>query len=259
MVYWHHVHVGEVMMRNRTAMVATMVVALLLALGCRLVLAQIGPRYAVEVKQQKGLPGALGKPQQGKLELVGKGVTLIRYAGLNILTVGADAEDYSAAAASHWPAADLLVMSPAVTGRYSGLAPLAALHGLNVVLPEPSGGIAVPPQLRFYPMHTWDSLHLRKGKALLRVTAMPGPPGMTQIAGFVLELGNGRASYRVYISCAPLDDGELDALPGRLPGADLALLPVLAQPAPSLVPLRRRQLAPVALTAAGYAFTAIKR
>lgn len=245
-------------MRNKAGMVATIGVALVLALGCRLVLAQIGPRYVVEVRQQKGGSGTVGKSPQGKLELAGKGLTLIRYDGLNILAVSADAEAYSASAVSQWPAADLLIMSPAVTGRYSGLAPLATRHGLNVVLPESGGGITMPPGPRFYPMHTWDSLHLRKGKALLRVTAMPGAPGMAQVAGFVLELGNGRASYRVYISCAPLDDLELDALPGRLPGADLALLPVLAQPAPRLLPLRRQQLAPVALTPAGYPFTAIK-
>lgn len=243
------------MRRNRGGVGAALVVALLLALGCRLVLAQIGPRYAVELRQQTAVP-AMGK--QGKIELAGKGLTSIRYGGLTILAVGADAEDYSAAAASHWPAADLLIVSPAVTGRYSGLAPLAALHGLNVVLPEPGGEMTMPPGPRFYPMHTWDTLQLRKGQALLRVTAMPGPPGRAQVAGFVLELGHGRASYRVYISCAPLDDGEMDALPERLPGADLAVLPVLAQPAPRLLALRGRQ-APVTLTRAGYAFTATKR
>jgi hypothetical protein len=88
---------------------------------------------------------------------------------------------------------------------------------------------------------------------------MPGAPGTAQVAGFVLELGNARASYRVYLSCAPLADEELQMLPARLPGADLALLPVLAQPAPQLLPLRRRQLAPDLLTPAGYAFTAIRR
>lgn len=251
------------MMRNKTGMAAGIAVALLLALGCRLGLAQIGPRYTVDIMTGKGWQGGSGKAQQGRLELVGKGLTLIRYDGLRILTVGADAEAYSAAAVGDWPQADLLVMSPALTGRYSGLAPLAALHGLNVLLPAPVDGTPVPPGPRFYPMHTWDVLHLRKGKALLRVTAMPGPPGMAQIAGFVLELGAGRTSYRVYISCAPLEDAELEALPARLPGADLALLPVPAEPAPRLLPLQpghqQRQLAPTVLTRAGYAFTAIRR
>jgi hypothetical protein len=251
-------------MRNKYGMAATMAVVIVLALVCRLGLAQIGPRYAVDIKAAPA--GAAARSAQGKVELVGKGLALIRYDGISILTVGADADAYSAAAVHHWPAADLLVVTPAIAGRYSGVAPLASLHGLNVVLPEPVGGTVVPPAPpgkemgpRFYPMQTWDSLHLRKGRASLRVTAMPGAPGTAQVAGFVLELGNARASYRVYLSCAPLADEELQALPARLPGADLALLPVLAQPAPQLLPLRRRQLAPDLLTPAGYAFTAIRR
>jgi len=240
-------------MRNRYGMVAL----LLLALGCPAVLAQIGPRYAVNIK-----PDLRGVAPQGRVELAGPGLALIRYQGLAILAVGADAEAYSAEAARHWPAADLLVITPAGAGRYSGLAPLSALHGLHVVLPEPTAGLTVPPMPvgtgpRWYPMHTWDALHLRKGKTRLRVTAMPGQPGTAQVAGFVLELGNGRASYRLYLSCLPLEDAEWRTLPDRLPGADLALAP--GQQALQLLPLRRLPPTPVVLTPAGYAFSAIRR
>lgn len=239
-------------MRNRVGRAAL----LLLALGCPVVLAQIGPRYAVDIKADPG-----GVAQPGRVELAGPGLALIRYQGLAILAVGADADAYSAEAVQHWPAADVLVMTPASAGRYGGLAPLSALHGLHVVLPEPTAGPTVPPMPvgtgpRWYPMHTWDALHLRKGKTRLRVTAMPGQPGTAHVAGFVLELGNGRASYRLYLSCAPLADADWRTLPDRLPGADLALAP--GPQTLQLLPLRRRA-SPTGLTPAGYAFTAIRR
>lgn len=239
-------------MRNRFGRAAL----LLLALGCPVVLAQIGPRYAVDIKADPG-----GVAQPGRVELAGPGLALIRYQGLAILAVGADADAYSAEAVQHWPAADVLVMTPASAGRYGGLAPLATLHGLHVVLPEPTTDPTVPPMPvgtgpRWYPMHTWDALHLRKGRTRLRVTAMPGQPGTAHVAGFVLELGKGRASYRLYLSCEPLADADWRTLPGRLPGADLALAP--GPQTLQLLPLRRHA-SPTGLTPAGYAFTAIRR
>jgi hypothetical protein len=95
------------------------------------------------------------------------------------------------------------------------------------------------------------------------------------VAGFVLEMGNSRTSYRLYVSCEALAADEIEGLSLRLPGVDLALLP--AREGPQLLPLRRAtqaagkpandadlaadQLAakPAALTVAGYAFRATRR
>lgn len=294
--------------------VAMVLMAALLALVCKAGLAQIGPRYVIDVK----LNGAGGRgaaapgPALGRVQLAGKGLALIRFQGLRLLTVGADADAYSAEAVRDWPAADLVLVTPASAGRYGGLAPLAGLRRLPVVLVEPVAGAAVPPLPplppplsssssatkaggdlgpRYYPMQTWDALHLRKGqgkrtdKTWLRVTAMPGQPGTVDVAGFVLEMGDSLSSYRLYVSCAALTDEEIAGLPQRLPGADLALLP--AGDAPQLVPLRRAARTggkhaggtsdglaagagqvtapapasgrPAALTASGYAFSAIRR
>jgi hypothetical protein len=292
-----------------------MVVAVL-ALVCKAGLAQIGPRYLIDLRQASGAgPAAtVHKSGQGRVQLVGKGLALIRFQGLRLLTVGADADAYSAESVRHWPAVDLVLVTPPNIGRYAGLAPLAALRKLPVILVEPAGGLTVPPLPtssaslsslaslsvsdaapaiagrddgpRYYPMQTWDALHLRMGKGRnkdktwLRVTAMPGQPGTSHVAGFVLEMGDGRASYRLYISCEALEDDEIDSLSQRLPGADLALLP--AGDAPRLLQLQRAAPAvgkgavqsvngfpikPAAepdvklatLTAGGYPFRAIKR
>lgn len=266
-------------------------VAFLLALVCKVGLAQIGPRYVIDVKTAAGV--AIVGAAQGSVQLVGKGLALIRFQGLRLLTVDADADAYSAEAVRDWPAVDLVLVTPASAGRYGGLAPLAGLRGLPVILVEPSASATVPPMPlpsptpgrndgpHYYPMQTWDSLHLRKGrakgkdKAWLRVTAMPGQPGTAHVAGFVLEMGNSRASYRLYVSCEAVADDEIEGLALRLPGVDLVLLP--ARDGPQLLPLRRatpaagkpandaglaaEQLAarPAALTVAGYAFRAIRR
>lgn len=258
-------------------------VAVLLALVCKVGLAQIGPRYVIDVKAAAGV--AIVGPAQGSVQLVGKGLALIRFQGLRLLTVGADADAYSAESVNDWPAVDLVLVTPASVGRYSGLAPLAALRSLPVILVEPGTGATVPPMPspsplplslsqtgadvggpHYYPMQTWDALHLRKGKASgkdqtwLRVTAMPGQPGAAQVAGFVLEMGKGRKSYRLYVGCEALAAGEIEGLQLRLPGVDLALMPALD--GPQLLLLRRAtqpDASPAPLTAAGYTFKAARR
>ena len=249
------------------------IVVALLALGCKVGLAQIGPRYVIEL--EGAAPVAPAAP--GRVQLVGKGLALIHFQGLSILTVGADADAYSAEAVRQWPAADLLLVTPAGSGHYGGVAPLASLGKLPVIMVEPvAAGLASASSRleataadapQFYPMQTWDTLHLRKGKTRLRVTALPGQPGTANVAGFMLEVGNSWASYRLYVSCEQLGADEAGALALRLPGADLALLPDPERQAPLLLALQRaaRPAAgnvaakPAALTEAGHAFRALKR
>ena len=246
-------------MRNRYGLRA-LIVVLLLALGCRMGVAQIGPRYVIELDAAAPVP----QTSAGRVQLAGKGLALIRFQGLDILTVGADADAYSAEAVRNWPQADLLLVTPASAGRYGGLAPLASLGGLPVIVAEPSIASLEPDVAaaapRFYPMQTWDTLHLRKGKTRLRVTALPGQPGTSHVAGFMLDVGNSWASYRLYVSCERVGVDEAGLLAQRLPGADLALLP--AGNTPQLLALRRETAQPgkpATLTAAGLAFRAIRR
>ncbi|WP_373989352.1 hypothetical protein [Duganella sp. BuS-21] len=242
--------------------VRTVAVVALLALACKWGVAQIGPRYVLELPGQAGATVGLA---QGRVQLAGAGQALIRFQGLSILAVQADSEAYSQEAASGWPAADLLLVLPAGAGRYGGLAPLRALRGdVPVIVAEAAdaadAGVAADLAdggPRLYPMQVWNTLELRKQTTRLRVTAMAGAPGTRGVAGFMLEVGNSRSSYRVYVSCA---DDEKATLAQRLPGADLALMP--ARGAPLLLALNRGAPAkaePAALTAAGYAFTALRR
>ena len=249
-------------MRSRPGFRAAARLPLLLALGCQLVLAQVGPRHVIELHGNGNGGGGEAGPAKGQVQLAGKGLALIRFQGLRILTVEADADAYRMDAVRHWPEADLLLLVPASAGRYGGLAPLKALRRMPVIAAEPAGyGVPSPADVpQYYPMQAWDTLALRKHATRLRVTAMPGPPGTAAVAGFMLEVGNRRFSYRVYVSCVALADAQIAGLSQRLPGADLALLPT--RDAPELLALHRSARAagrPAALTVAGYAFTAIKR
>lgn len=243
-------------MRNRHDW-RTMGVVVLLALGCRWSVAQVAPRYVIELHGE-----AAGPAGKGQVTSLGRGLTLISFQGVTVLTVDADAEAYSDDVARAWPAADLLLVTPASSGRYDGLAPVMALRdGLPVVVAEPSDG-ALPRRSggpRLYPMQPWNTLDLRKQKTRLRVTAMPGAARTVAVAGYLLEVGDSRASYRLYLSQAGATEGALQ-LAQRLPGADIALLPGRA--GAQVLALNRGMpsyRAPAALTAAGYAFTALKR
>jgi hypothetical protein len=236
-------------------------VVLLLALVCRWGVAQVGPRYVIELPGSGAAVSAAAS--QGRVQLAGRGLVLIRFQDLTILAVDADAEAYSQDAVHSWPAVDLLLVLPASSGRYDGLAPLSALRdGVPVIVAETAGADAVDVAEaaagpRLYPMQPWNTLDLRKHGARLRVTAMPGQPGTVVVAGYLLEVGNSRASYRLYAGAA---GDEAATLAQRLPGADVALLP--GRDGPQLLALNRGAPVarePAALTTAGYAFKAIRR
>lgn len=254
-----------------------LVVLALLVFGCRLGVAQVGPRYVLALEGAGGAAAAAASAA-GQVQLAGKGLALISFQGLRILALGADAEAYSTEAMAHWPQADLLVLTPAASGRYDGFAPLAARAGLPVIVAaQPHMQAAAPAapasvtqassllpstaKATLYPMQLWDALHLNKGKVRLRVTALPGGAGSMELAGFMLDMGNGRASYRLYLSCLPLAHSEAQALAQRLPGADLALLP--DRQVPQVLALQGQpagnKAAPAALTTAGHHFKPVRR
>lgn len=223
-----------------------------LALGCRVGLAQIGPRYVLEL----AFPARAGAaPAQGTIALRANGMAIIAYHGLRI--VAASTLDAGVAGET---GADLIILAP-VPSDGGAVAPGAG--GVPLVYASadaiPDGA---PPVSRTraprHPMRTWDTLSLRKGEARLRVTAMPGRPGTAATAGFLVEVGTLRANTRIYVSGAPLDEAELADLPRRLPGADLALLP--GAQGPRLAVLRPALPSPGAAPAgAGYTYRLSRR
>ncbi|MYM23644.1 hypothetical protein GTP46_13395 [Duganella sp. FT135W] len=234
--------------------VRAVVVVAVLALACSWGVAQIGPRYVIELRSQGGSTEGMAR---GRVQLAGRGMALVRFQGLSVLTVDADTQSYSDEEARNWPEADLVLVTPPTAGHFFGLGPLMKPPGRPAIVPLAPGETISSKGMQLYPMAAWETLDLRKANTKLRVTAMAGAQGTRGVAGFMLELGNSRSSYRVYVSCA---EDEAAALAQRLPGADLALVP--ARGAPRLLALNRGaplKDVPAVLTAAGYAFTADKR
>jgi hypothetical protein len=246
----------------------------LLALGCRVGLAQIGPRYVLELPApRQGGPA----PERGSIALGPNGLATIRFHGLTVALAGPDGTLPPAGPAAD--PADLAVLLPGAGALPSnGMLPASgAPTGAVRTNPDPDGtAVALvyaeppasearqertPPGVARHPMQAWDTLYLRKGQARLRVTAMQGRPGTVAIAGFMLEIGTLHATCRIYVSGAVLAAGELAALPQRLPGAELALVP--APDGRGLAVLRRaggRDLfLPVAAPDGRYSFALLRR
>lgn len=236
-------------------------VVALLALGCRVGLAQIGPRYVLELPAARHGGAA---PDGGSIALEPDGRATIRFHGLTVALAGREARSPSTgAAAGAAGLADLVVMMPGSVA--AGAARVAAARAVPLVYAQPPASVAGPDALpkmaARHPMRAWDSLYLRKGQARLRVTAMPGRPGTAATAGFMLEIGTFHATCRIYVSGEVLAAGELAALPQRLPGAELVLAP--AGDGQDLVLLRRagerEQFVPEAARQGRYPFALLRR
>lgn len=204
------------------------------ALLCGAALAQGGARHQIVLADESADPGSRvpgGAGGRGSVQLFGDGAALIRVASLALLvgravpagvappdlmllppgaSLQASHNDPRLGAASALPVGAAFARpdkTPVISGDEQALAtvPASAEHG------------------RHYPLRSWDALQLSKGRLRLRLTAMPDPRGGAGPGGYLLDLVRGGASYRIYVS-APMADAELDAIPQRLPGADMVLL-----------------------------------
>jgi L-ascorbate metabolism protein UlaG (beta-lactamase superfamily) len=86
---------------------------------------------------------------------------------------------------------------------------------------------------RTYTLKTWEPVDIEKGRANLRLTAMPGTHGpgplgavLPPVMGSMLDFGNeaGDTRLRMYISGDTLVHDRLREIPRRFPDVDLALL-----------------------------------
>ena len=87
-----------------------------------------------------------------------------------------------------------------------------------------TGGIA---------METWDTVTFKNGQASLRITSMPGKHGppivdvaLPDVMGSMLDFEdvNGQRMMRIYITGDTLIFDDINEIPKRFPGVDLALL-----------------------------------
>lgn len=82
------------------------------------------------------------------------------------------------------------------------------------------------------PLDTWDSVLITRGASTVRVTSMPGQHGpgpvdffLPPVMGSMLDFQTGdHNSFRLYISGDTLIHDDLNEIPKRFPGVDLALI-----------------------------------
>jgi L-ascorbate metabolism protein UlaG (beta-lactamase superfamily) len=187
---------------------------------------------------------------EGDVYFIGNATTLIRFGGLTVLTdpaflhkgehvylghgICARREVEPACQIADLPPIDLIVLSHYHGDHFDDV----AAQELDKNLPIVSTADAVDKlsALGFeqgHPLDTWESLEVRKGDAVLAITAMPAKHSTEEavnellmpVNGHLLEFSrNGDHLYRLYITGDTMLVDGLDEIPRRHPGIDLGLI-----------------------------------
>lgn len=206
-------------------------------------------------RQQRSLllPGggqAADAFSKGVLSFIGNATVLIQYAGFTILTdpnflhkgdyahlgYGLKSQRLTepAMALDQLPPIDLVLLSHLHGDHFDQMVQQQLSRDLPVVTtPHAARELAEMGFTRRFPLDTWDTLTVRKGDAILRITSMParhGPPvlsaALPETMGSMLDFvdSEGRISYRAYITGDTLMHDAISDIPRRYPDVDLALL-----------------------------------
>jgi len=186
---------------------------------------------------------------RGSIFFVGTATVILRYAGFTILTdpnflhqgdhvhlghgLTARRQTNPAIDIEELPSIDLIVLSHMHGDHFDRLAiekldkhlPIVTTHHATKSL-DSKGFRAL------YPLNAWESLTVRKGENLLKITSMPGRHGPNVLAaalppvmGSILEFQTqGKTQFCLYITGDTLVIDELKEIPKRYPNIDVALL-----------------------------------
>jgi L-ascorbate metabolism protein UlaG (beta-lactamase superfamily) len=187
---------------------------------------------------------------EGEVYFIGNATTLIRFAGLTILTdpaflhkgehvdlghgIWARREVEPACQIADLPPVDLVVLSHYHGDHFDDV----AAQELDKKLPVVSTADAVDKlsALGFeqgYPLDTWESLVVHKGDATLTITAMPAKHASDEavdellmpVNGHLLDFSrNGDHLYRLYITGDTMLVDSLEKILRRYPDIDLGLI-----------------------------------
>jgi L-ascorbate metabolism protein UlaG (beta-lactamase superfamily) len=239
-------------MRHRT-LACTLISAVLAAAVCTGASAQTA---SAAVADGEGfllkLPSSAGAPvaAEGSVQFIGTATVLIRYQGLTILTdpnflhkgdqvylgYGLTSERLTnpAIELDGLPPIDLVVLSHLHEDHFDKLVQEKLDKNTPIVTTrESSEALKKLGFTRTYGLSKWDRLAVEKGGARLRITAAPGRHGkagmqalLPTVMGSVLDFGSDPSApdYRMYISGDTLVYDDLQNIPQRFPGIDLALL-----------------------------------
>ncbi|WP_323144222.1 MBL fold metallo-hydrolase [Massilia phyllosphaerae] len=235
---------------GRAAMSAALVCSLSICIGAH---AQQAPAPAATAATQTlTLPAGSAAPAvaEGSVQFIGTATVLIRYQGFTILTdpnflhkgdhvhlgYGLTSERLTNPAIDldQLPPIDLVVLSHMHEDHFDKLVQEKLAKDTPIVsTPEAAEALKQLGFTRTFGLSKWGKLEVEKGNARLRITAAPGRHGklgmqalLPTVMGSVLDFGPDTAapSYRMYISGDTLVYDDLQNIPQRFPGIDLALL-----------------------------------
>jgi L-ascorbate metabolism protein UlaG (beta-lactamase superfamily) len=215
------------------------------------VAAQDAANDAPGAQQTLLLPGSAATVDSnaGSITFIGNATVLIRYAGITILTdpnflhkgdhvhlgYGLTSKRLTepAIAIDQLPPIDLIVLSHFHGNHFDQL--VQQKLDRNIPIVSTPDAVEKLGKLGFktrYALRTWQSLLLKKGDAQLRISAAPGRHGppvlaalLPEVMGSILDFtAAGGKAYRMYISGDTMVYRDIDDIPRRFPGIDLALL-----------------------------------
>jgi len=235
---------------GRAAISAALVCSFSVCVGAH---AQQAPAPATTAATQTlTLPAGSAAPAaaEGSVQFIGTATVLIRYQGFTILTdpnflhkgdhvhlgYGLTSERMTNPAIDldQLPPIDLVVLSHMHEDHFDKLVQEKLAKDTPIVsTPEAAEALTQLGFTRTFGLSKWSKLEVEKGEARLRITAAPGRHGklgmqalLPTVMGSVLDFGPDTAapSYRMYISGDTLVYDDLQNIPQRFPGIDLALL-----------------------------------
>ena len=195
-----------------------------------------------------------GDPERGSVFFVGTATVILRYAGFTILTdpnflhggdhahlgygLTAERRTDPAIDIDELPDVDFVLLSHYHGDHFDHVVQEELDEDLPIVTtPGAADHLADDGFRAVHPVETWETFTVRKGEAILDVTATPGrhgPPvvaeALPDVMGSVLEFypegerGNREPSLRLYVSGDTLVYDEIEGIPERYPEIDLALL-----------------------------------
>lgn len=186
----------------------------------------------------------------GEVYFIGNATTLIRFAGLTVLTdptflhkgqhvhlghgIWARREVEPACQICELPPIDLIVLSHYHGDHFDDVAAAELDKQLPIVsTADAVGKLSALGFTRGFPLATWESLEVHKGAATLKITAMPGRHStddavnalLMPVNGHLLDyFGGEQHLYRLYITGDTMLVDSLEEIPRRFPDIDLGLI-----------------------------------
>jgi L-ascorbate metabolism protein UlaG (beta-lactamase superfamily) len=201
------------------------------------------PRYTLNIPA--GTPAAQA---DHSVQFIGTATVLIRYGGLTILTdpnflhkgdhvhlgygLTSERQTDPAIEFDALPPIDFVLLSHLHDDHFDKLVREKLKRSTPIITTGPAAGdLHALGFTAVIGLGTWQDVQVTKGDTSLRLTAMPGRHGpvaaaalLPAVMGSMLDFSSAAGRYRIYVSGDTMVYRDIEEIPRRVPGVDLALL-----------------------------------